>query len=136
MFGSFIDEYFQDDNFNPSRTLSRKSIERPRTPNIDINSIQNNTTFTPVDIKTLPQNSNILGSRFVFRTKRDQQGNITKQRGRLVAQEFNQRPGINFNETFTPVAKFTSIRILVALSAAFGLHIHQADNDKANYMVC
>lgn len=55
MFGSFIDEYFQDDNFNPSRTLSRKSIERPRTPNIDINSIQNNTTFTPVDIKTLPQ---------------------------------------------------------------------------------
>lgn len=66
--------------------------------------------FTPIDIKSLPQNSKILGSRFVFRTKRDQHGNITKHKGRLVAQGVTQRPGIDFNETFAPVAKFTSIR--------------------------
>lgn len=87
--------------------------------------------FTPIDTNTLPNSSKVLGSRFVFRTKRDQHGNITKYKGRLVAQGFTQRPGIDFNETFAPVAKFTSIRTLAALSATYGYHIHQADVDKA-----
>lgn len=92
--------------------------------------------FTPIDSNILPENSKILGSRFVFRTKRDQNGNITKYKGRLVAKGYTQRPGIDFNETFAPVAKFTSIRTLVALSAANGYHIYEADVDKAIFMAC
>ncbi|SCZ95181.1 BZ3501_MvSof-1269-A2-R1_Chr1-3g01627 [Microbotryum saponariae] len=50
---------------------------------------------------------------------------------RLVARRDSQRSGIDFDETFAPVAKFTSIRALLALSAARGYHVHQADIDKA-----
>ncbi|SGZ28076.1 BQ5605_C026g10272 [Microbotryum silenes-dioicae] len=73
----------------------------------------------------------VLGSRFVFRTKRDQHGQVKSYKGRLVARGDSQRSGIDFDETFAPVAKFTSIRALLALAAAHGYHIHQADIDKA-----
>ncbi|SCZ95550.1 BZ3500_MvSof-1268-A1-R1_C050g00199 [Microbotryum saponariae] len=87
--------------------------------------------FTPVDSSSLPPGAKVLGSRFIFRTKRDQLGKITSHKGRLVAQGFSQRPGIDYDETFAPVAKFTSIRALIALAAAKKLHVHQADVDKA-----
>ncbi|SGY56044.1 BQ5605_C006g04104 [Microbotryum silenes-dioicae] len=50
---------------------------------------------------------------------------------RLVARGDSQRSGIDFDETFAPVTKFTSICALLALAAAHGYHIHQADIDKA-----
>ncbi|SCZ92857.1 BZ3500_MvSof-1268-A1-R1_C063g00303 [Microbotryum saponariae] len=87
--------------------------------------------FTPVDSSSLPPGAKVLGSRFIFRTKRDQLGKITSHKGRLVAQGFSQRPGIDYDETFAPVAKFTSIRALITLAAAKKLHVHQADVDKA-----
>ncbi|SGZ33236.1 BQ5605_C041g11947 [Microbotryum silenes-dioicae] len=86
--------------------------------------------FTPVD-SSLPHGAKVLGSRFIFRTKRDQLGKITSHKGRLVAQGFSRRPGIDYDETFAPVAKFTSIRALIARAAAKQLHVHQADVDKA-----
>ncbi|SGY86542.1 BQ5605_C009g05826 [Microbotryum silenes-dioicae] len=72
--------------------------------------------FTPIDESLVPADAKVLGSRFVFRTKRDQHGQVKSYKGRL---------------TFAPVAKFTSIRALLALAAAHGYHIHQADIDKA-----
>ncbi|SCZ92933.1 BZ3500_MvSof-1268-A1-R1_C068g00340 [Microbotryum saponariae] len=56
---------------------------------------------------------------------------VTGHKARLVAQGNRQRDGIDFNETFAPVARFSSIRSLLALAAANGLHVHQADIDKA-----
>ncbi|SGY38242.1 BQ5605_C003g01985 [Microbotryum silenes-dioicae] len=87
--------------------------------------------FTPIDESLVPVDSKVLGSRFVFRTKRDQHGRIKSYKGRLVARGDSQRSGIDFDETFAPVAKFTSIRALLALAAAHGYHVHQADIDKA-----
>lgn len=80
--------------------------------------------FTPIETKLLPTNSEILSSRFVFKTKHDQNWNVTKYKGCLVALGFTQRSSIDFNQTFASVAKFTSIRTLVALSAAFEYYIH------------
>ncbi|SGZ16631.1 BQ5605_C020g09047 [Microbotryum silenes-dioicae] len=87
--------------------------------------------FTPIDESLVPADAKILGSRFVFRTKRDQHGQVKSYKGRLVARGDSQRSGIDFDETFAPVAKFTSIRALLALAAAHGYHVHQADIDKA-----
>ncbi|SGY22681.1 BQ5605_C008g05020 [Microbotryum silenes-dioicae] len=87
--------------------------------------------FTPIDQSLVPADAKIIGSRFVFRTKRDQFGKVKSYKGRLVARGDSQRSGIDFDETFAPVAKFTSIRALLALSAARGYHVHQADIDKA-----
>ncbi|SDA03655.1 BZ3500_MvSof-1268-A1-R1_C135g00731 [Microbotryum saponariae] len=64
-------------------------------------------------------------------TKRNASGEVTGRKARLVAQGNRQRDGIDFSETFAPVARFSSIRCLLALAAANGYHVHQADIDKA-----
>ncbi|SCZ88592.1 BZ3500_MvSof-1268-A1-R1_Chr10-2g03011 [Microbotryum saponariae] len=87
--------------------------------------------FTITKRDELPAGAKVLASKFVFRTKRDKDGRPTSYKARLVARGFTQRPGIDFKETFAPTAKFVSIRTLIALAAARGYHIIQADIDKA-----
>ncbi|GAA5831326.1 hypothetical protein JCM3770_006872, partial [Rhodotorula araucariae] len=87
--------------------------------------------FHAVDRVTVPADAKVLGCRFVYRRKKDEHGRVTGHKVRLVAQGFSQRPGVDFRETFAPVAKFTSIRVLLALAARGKMHIHQADVDKA-----
>ncbi|SGY38197.1 BQ5605_C003g01977 [Microbotryum silenes-dioicae] len=92
---------------------------------------RNFSAFTPIDESLVPVDFKVRDSCFVFRTKRDQHGRIKSYKGRLVACGDSQRSGIDFDKTFAPVAKFTSICALLALAAAHGYHIHQADIDKA-----
>lgn len=87
--------------------------------------------FTPVDRDSLPSGARVLGSKYVFRTKRDQHGDITQYKARLCAQGFNQREGTDYNETFAPTVRFNSIRSLVAIAASRAYTIQQADIDKA-----
>ncbi|SCZ95619.1 BZ3500_MvSof-1268-A1-R1_C056g00244 [Microbotryum saponariae] len=87
--------------------------------------------FTIEDRSTVPAGATIVTSKFVWKTKRNALGEVTGHKARLVAQGNRQRDGIDFNETFAPVARFSSIRSLLALAAANGLHVHQADIDKA-----
>ncbi|SGZ30866.1 BQ5605_C046g12249 [Microbotryum silenes-dioicae] len=87
--------------------------------------------FTIKPRSALPPGATIVTSKFVWKTKRDARGDVTGRKARLVAQGNRQRNGINFSETFAPVARFSSIRCLLALAAANGYHIHQADIDKA-----
>ncbi|GAA6003970.1 hypothetical protein JCM5350_005092, partial [Sporobolomyces pararoseus] len=87
--------------------------------------------FNVVDKSQVPRNAKILGCRFVYRRKKDQFGKVKSYKVRLVAQGFAQRPGLDFRETFAPVAKFTSIRVLLALAARQNLKLQQADVDKA-----
>ncbi|TKA53432.1 hypothetical protein B0A53_04422 [Rhodotorula sp. CCFEE 5036] len=87
--------------------------------------------FHPVDRSEVPPDAKILGARFVYRRKKDQNGHVTGHKVRLVAQGFTQRPNVDFRETFAPVVKFTSVRVLHALAARHRLHVHQANVDKA-----
>ncbi|SGY55142.1 BQ5605_C006g03975 [Microbotryum silenes-dioicae] len=87
--------------------------------------------FTSEPRSTLPPGATIVTSKFVWKTKRDARGDVTGRKARLVAQGNRQRDGIDFSETFAPVARFSSIRCLLALAAANGYHVHQADIDKA-----
>ncbi|GAA5935806.1 hypothetical protein JCM1841_000645 [Sporobolomyces salmonicolor] len=85
--------------------------------------------FHPVDRSSVPPTAKILSGRFHYRRKG--YGKMRALKVRLVAQGYNQRPGLDFRETFAPVAKFTSIRVLLALAAQQRMHIQQADIDKA-----
>ncbi|GAA5871005.1 hypothetical protein JCM3774_003501 [Rhodotorula dairenensis] len=87
--------------------------------------------FHPIDRSAVPPGAKIRGARFVYRRKKDQNSQVTGHRVRLVAQGFTQRPNVDFRETFAPVVKFTSTRVLLALAARHRLHVHQADVDKA-----
>ncbi|GAA5916695.1 uncharacterized protein JCM6883_002935 [Sporobolomyces salmoneus] len=87
--------------------------------------------FNVVDQSKVPPGAKILGCRFVYRRKKDQYGKVKSHKVRLVAQGFARRPGLDFRETFAPVAKFTSIQVLLALAARHNLKLQQADADKA-----
>ncbi|SGY70330.1 BQ5605_C004g03140 [Microbotryum silenes-dioicae] len=79
--------------------------------------------FTIEPCSALPPGATIITSKFVWKTKRDARGDVTGQKARLVAQGNRQRDGIDFSETFAPVARFSSIRCLLALAAANGYHL-------------
>ncbi|SCV72359.1 BQ2448_3896 [Microbotryum intermedium] len=87
--------------------------------------------FTIEDRSTVPAGTTIVTSKFVWKTKRNALGDVTGHKARLVAQGNRQCNGIDFAETFAPVARFSSICSLLALAAANGLHVHQVDIDKA-----
>jgi hypothetical protein len=74
-----------------------------------------------------PPGVNIVGSKWVFRAKRDATGNIVRHKARLVAQGFSQVPGVDYLDTFAPVAKLPSIRTVLTLAARNDLEIHQID---------
>lgn len=67
------------------------------------------------DLVASQPNQNVLGNRWVFDLKRDEKGNITRYKARLVAQGFGQIKGINFDETFSPVVNFSIIRLFFSL---------------------
>ena len=64
-----------------------------------------------------PKDRNVISSKWVLRLKRDSEGEIDKHKARVVAKGFTQREGIDYFETFAPVARLTSIRIILAIAA-------------------
>jgi len=69
----------------------------------------------------------VVTSKWVFKVKRQSDGSIERYKARLVARGFSQKPGIDYDETFAPVAKFQSIRLLPALAAMHDVELHQMD---------
>ena len=68
-----------------------------------------------------------MGCKWVFRTKCDASGNVVRYKARLVAKGYSQVAGVDFNETFAPVAKFSTIRCILALGAIMDLEMYQMD---------
>ncbi|GJV93530.1 retrovirus-related pol polyprotein from transposon TNT 1-94 [Tanacetum coccineum] len=74
-----------------------------------------------------PKNMTIIGTRWVFRNKLDENGVISRNNARLVAQGYNQQEGINYDETYASVARLESIRILLAYACALDFKLFQMD---------
>jgi hypothetical protein len=75
----------------------------------------------------LPKVRKSVGCKWVFHTKRDASGHIVRHKARLVAKGYSQVEGVDFNETFARVAKFTTISCMFTIGAAMDLEIHQMD---------
>ncbi|CAM8988636.1 unnamed protein product [Rhodiola kirilowii] len=74
-----------------------------------------------------PKDRKIIGTRWIFRNKRDEKGAVVRNKARLVVKGYNQQEGIDYDETFAPVARLEAIRLLIAYSVQFGFKLHQMD---------
>lgn len=91
-------------------------------------SLKNNNTWEVVDRQ---KNHRVIETKWVLRTKYLPNGKIICRKAHLVAKGFTQREGIDYDETFAPVSRMSSIRILIALAAELGLDVHQFDFNSA-----
>ena len=70
---------------------------------------------------------NVIGTKWVFRKKLDEQGTIIKNKARLVAKRYNQEEGIDFDETYAPIARLEAVRLLLGYACLCGFKLFQMD---------
>ena len=79
------------------------------------------------EIVPRPVGKSVVGSRWIYKVKQAADGNVEKYKARFVAWGFSQIEGIDYEETFAPVAWYSSIWTILALSRQMVWHIHQMD---------
>nr|GFC84854.1 hypothetical protein [Tanacetum cinerariifolium] len=91
--------------------LDPKSKKWLNAMNVEMQSMKDNEVWVLVE---LPSNGKTVGSKWLFKKKTDMDGNVHIYKARLVVKGYTQTPGIDYEETFSPVADIRAIRILIA----------------------
>ena len=79
------------------------------------------------DVVPRPKRKSVVSSKWIYKIKHAIDGNFEKYKARFVAHGFPQKEGIDYEETFSPVARYTSIRGILAIAAVMKWKIHQMD---------
>ena len=95
----------------------------------EINALLNNSTWTLVS--QLPAGRKAIPCKWVYKIKYDENGKPVRYKARLVVKGFMQKYGIDYNETYAPVMKYDSLRLLLAIATVLDLEIKQFDVDNA-----
>ena len=74
-----------------------------------------------------PVGKSVVGSRWIYKVKQATDGSVEKYKERFVTRGFSQIKGIDYEETFSLVTRYSSIRTILSLSTQMGWHIHQID---------
>jgi hypothetical protein len=90
----------------------------------EIDALHHNHTWSLVP---RPPSANVVGSKWIFRTKMKEDGTIDRFKARLVAKGYTQIPGLDFGETFNPVVKAPTIRVVLSLAVRFKWPLKQLD---------
>ncbi|GJZ07462.1 retrovirus-related pol polyprotein from transposon TNT 1-94 [Tanacetum coccineum] len=75
----------------------------------------------------LPKGKHAIGTKWVYRNKKDERGVVVRNKARLVAQGYTQEEGIDYDEVFAPVARIEAIRLFLAYASFMGLIVYQMD---------
>ncbi|XP_075515957.1 uncharacterized protein LOC142550785 [Primulina tabacum] len=75
----------------------------------------------------IPDNVNVIGTKWIFKNKTDESGIVVRNKARLEAQGYTQIEGIDFDETFAPVARIESVRLLLAIACYMDIKLYQMD---------
>ncbi|GJT99096.1 putative ribonuclease H-like domain-containing protein [Tanacetum coccineum] len=78
-------------------------------------------------LSDLPYGKKVIGTKWVFKNKRDERSIIVKNKARLVAKGFRQEEGIDYDEVFTPVTRIEAIRLFLAFASYMGFTVYQMD---------
>ncbi|GKA77561.1 retrotransposon protein, putative, ty1-copia subclass [Tanacetum coccineum] len=92
--------------------------------NVEMQSMKDNEVWVLIE---LPPNGKTVGSKWLFKKKTNMDGAVHTYKARLVAKGYTQTPGIDYEETFSPVADIRAIRILIAIAAYYDYEIWQMD---------
>jgi hypothetical protein len=123
-FSLFVSSVFEPQHFH-------QAIKYPQwreAMQAEITALEENHTWTLVDLHS---HKTPIGCKWVYKVKFKSNGEIEKYKARLVAKGYNQSEGIDYLETFSPVAKLTTVRLFLALAATKGWHLHQLDVNNA-----
>lgn len=96
--------------------------------NEEMKALHQNNTW---EITNLPKNRKPIGCKWVFKIKYKSSGEVERYKARLVAKGYNQREGIDFEETFSLVAKIVTVRIVISLSLHNSWPLYQLDINNA-----
>jgi len=91
---------------------------------VEYEALMKNKTW---DLVPYPNEKNVISNKWIYKVKFNSVGDIEKYKARLVAKGFAQKYGIDYEETFAPMAKMPTVRIILALSAAQGWKFFQLD---------
>jgi hypothetical protein len=81
-----------------------------------LNALLRNDTW---DLVSLPKGKDVIGTKWVYKTKYKSDGTIDKYKARLVAKSYAQREGIDYTKTFAPMTKLDTIGMVLALDAQY-----------------
>ena len=98
----------------------------------EYDSILKNDVWTVVP---RPHGKSVVTSKWLYKIKHAADGSVEKFKARFVARGFSQKEGIDYDEIFAHVARYTSIRIIIYLAAVFGWKLHQMDV-KTTFLNC
>ncbi|KAJ0453902.1 putative RNA-directed DNA polymerase [Helianthus annuus] len=136
--------YISYDNFSPTHKAflsAMDSCDEPKTfrqaslnhewreaMKKKIKALEQNGTWT---LEALPKNKRVIDSKWVYKIKYKPNGEVDRYKARLVAKGFTQLEGVDYHDTFAPVAKLVTIRTLLAVAVKRNWMIHQLDVNNA-----
>jgi hypothetical protein len=75
----------------------------------------------------VPNDKDVISVKWIYKTKKDAEGKVHKYKARLAARGFTQQPGIDFSETFSPVACMDTVRTVLEIFAQYKWSVYQMD---------
>eukprot|EP00253_Pinus_taeda_P008958 PITA_08958 len=108
-----------------------EAVEDPTWVDAMVENYVSIVTNSAWEIVQRAEGKSMVGSRWIYKVKQAANGSVEKYKARFVVRGFSQIERIDYEETFAPVARYSSLRTILSLSAQMGWHIHQMDVNTA-----
>ncbi|GJR17188.1 putative ribonuclease H-like domain-containing protein [Tanacetum coccineum] len=119
-----VEQIIGDLNSAPQTRRMTKNLEAHEAMQEELLQFKLQKVWTLVD---LPHGKRVIGTKWVFRNKKDERGIVIKNKARLVAQGYTQEEGIDYDEVFAPVARIEAIRLFLAYASFKDFVVYQMD---------